>query len=139
MYFFPNYAFKTSPEMLLWRDYQHNAFENMQTQALNPNTIYLRSKHTSPRREWVPTLREPTSGKLRFPESLLRQPSMGQFYSKRWVPKSFNAASCVFKFISLTTYGCNLSPASLQHTHLAPAPPSLLKLKQTPVRICEFR
>ena len=90
--FFPNYAFKTSPEMLLWRDYQHNAFENLQTQALNPNTIYLRSKHYSPRRAWVPTLREPTSGKLRFPESLLRQPSMGQFNSKRWDPKSFNAA-----------------------------------------------
>ena len=54
--FFPNYAFKTSPEMLLRRDYQHNTFENLRTQTLNSNTKHLRSKHYSPRRAWVPTL-----------------------------------------------------------------------------------
>ena len=86
MYFFPNYAFKTSPEMLLRRDYQHNAFENLRTQTLNSNTKHLRSKHYSPRRAWVPTLWEPKYGKLQIPKLLSRQPSIVQFNLIHCVP-----------------------------------------------------
>ena len=49
-------AIKTNPEMLSRRDYQHNVFENLQTQTLNSNKIHLRSKHYTPLRVWVPTL-----------------------------------------------------------------------------------
>ena len=54
-------AFKTNPEMLSRREYQHNVFENLQTQTLNSNNTHLRSKHYTPRRARVPTLWKPKS------------------------------------------------------------------------------